>query len=304
MRLKQLIWEIKDPGPKFVEVDKNYSLEFVKILKSNRSSILSSSPTDLDTASPSEIVELCHKLNSVFDRHKNKFPCKIFFSDTDSKSWKIKGYSKILKNPCFSTCHFADKNTTFYEKECHIVLEITKNFIDYLRSEDYMILQLNVSKGLGHEIIHYNQHYKMGDYSSHIMSYYDEKSVNSRYARSMSHPDIDNLIKRWTAGHKDNPEERDKFCRGYMCCSIELAPQAFSCVSDVIFYEKIKNPKLSNEELKHRSIKAIENEQAFKSRIFKIFFNVAKDVSPRKYSQFHQMCVDYANCDVLYDFVD
>lgn len=304
MKLKDILLEIKDPGPKFVPLDKNYALTFVKILKSNRKSILNSTPKDLDKLETSEIIELCHTLNSIFDRHRSKFPCKIYFSDPDPKNWKVRGYSKILKNPCFNVCHFADTNSNFYEKEPHVVLEITKNFIDYIKSEDYLVLQLNVSKGLGHEIIHYLQHHKLRDYSTQISDYYKDNSVSKRYAQSVEVENIDDLIKDWTSGKKNSPHLRKNFCRHYMCCSAELCPQAFSCVSDLIFYEKLRNKDITVDELKQKVLGSIENENGYKSRIFKIFINVAKSLQPGKFKEFKDMCKNYAENDVLYDFID
>lgn len=304
MKLKEILLEIKDPGPKFVPLDNNYSLTFVKILKSNRKSILNSAPKDLDRATPEEIVELCHTLNSIFERHKSKFPCKIYFSDSDPKSWKVKGYSKILKNPCFNVCHFSDTNSNFYEKEPHVVLEITKNFVDYIKSEDYLVLQLNVSKGLGHEIIHYLQHHKLKDYSNQIADYYKDNAVSKRYSQSVEVENIDELIKDWTSGKKNSPHLRKNFCRHYMCCSVELAPQSFSCFSDLMFYEKLRNPKIGVEELKQKVLVSIENEDGYKSRIFKIFINVAKSLQPVKFKEFKEMCKQYSETDNLYNFID
>lgn len=304
MNLTNIILEIRDPGPKFVKVTKNYPLEFLNILKANRKSILNSVPPNLDTASSSEILILCHKLNSIFDKHKSKFPCKIFFSNCDPRNWKSKGYSKILKNPCFNVCHFADKNSAFYEQNPHIVLEITKHFVDYLQKEDYITLQLNVAKGFGHEIIHYLQHYKMKEYSTDISSYYKDRTVVKRYSQSVEIENIDDLIKDWTSGKKTKPNLRSIFCRNYMCSSVELCPQAFSCFCDLLFYEKIKNPTATNDELKQSVIQSIQDEQVFKSRILKIFVNVAKDLQPRKFDQFKEMCLSFTNNDNLYDFVE
>jgi hypothetical protein len=300
LKLKDILFEVKDPGPKFVPMGKNYALIFVNIIKSNKKSILNCAPKNLDNSTPTEIIELCHTLNSIFDRHKSKFPCKIYFSDPDPKNWKSKGYSKILKNPCFNVCHFADTNSNFYEKEPHIVLEITKNFIDYIKTDDYLILQLNVSKALGHEIIHYLQHHKLKDYSKSISNYYKSLSVSKRYSQSVEVENIDQLIKDWTSGKKNSPHLRKNFCRHYMCCSAELSPQAFSCVSDLIFYEKLKNPGIDITDLKQKVLESIEEELDYKSRIFKIFINVAKNLQPNKFKEFKDMCKKYAENDVLY----